>query len=64
MGIANVKISVIFNSMNKKRIAHRVDKWEYSGGHVGHLWKDLDGNKHDNTKDIIESYCKKNKKLN
>ena len=21
-------------------IAERVDKWEYSGGHVGHLWKD------------------------
>ena len=45
-----------------KMIAERVDKWYYSGGYVGHLWKDLGGKKHDNTKDIMESYCKKNKK--
>ncbi len=26
-----------------KLIAERVDKWYYSGGYVGHLWKDLGG---------------------
>ena len=56
-----MKISVIFNSMNKQRIAHRVDKWDYVGGHVGHLWKDLSGKKHNGISDIIESYWKQNK---
>ena len=42
----------------KKLIAKRVDKWEYSGGHVGHLWEDLDGKKHNGISDIIESYWK------
>ena len=45
-----------------KMIAERVDKLYYSGGYVGHLWKALGGKKDDNTKDIMESYCKKNKK--
>lgn len=45
----------------KKLIAKRVDKWEYSGGHVGHLWEDLDGKKHNGISDIIESYWKQNK---
>ena len=44
-----------------KRIAYRVDKWEYVGGHPGHLWKDLSGKKHNNISDIIESYWKQNK---
>ena len=35
-----------------KRIAHRVDKWSYVGGHVGHLWKDLNDKKHNNISDI------------
>tara|TARA_Y100000310_G_scaffold307279_1_gene349238 strand:- start:1099 stop:1305 length:207 start_codon:yes stop_codon:yes gene_type:complete len=43
-----------------KRIAHRVDKWSYVGGHVGHLWKDLHGNQHNNISDIMERYCIRN----
>ena len=56
MEIVNVKISV-----NKKRIAHRVDKWNYVGGHVGHLWKDLNGKKHNSISDIIQSHFVSNK---
>ena len=44
-----------------KRIANRVDKWDYSGGHIGHLWKDLNGKKHNNISDIMQSYFISNK---
>ena len=44
-----------------KRIANRVDKWEYVGGHVGHLWKDSNGKKHNSISDIIERYWLRNK---
>ena len=44
-----------------KRIAHRVDKWAYAGGHPGHLWKDLNGKKHNSISDIIENYYIRNK---
>jgi hypothetical protein len=44
-----------------KKIAERVDKWSYVGGHVGHLWKDLSGQKHNSISDILERYWKRNK---
>ena len=47
--------------MSMKRIAHRVDKWEYVGGHVGHRWKDLYSKEHNSISDIIESYWLRNK---
>ncbi len=48
--------------LRMKRIAHRVDKWEYSGGHVGHLWQDLQGEKHNSISDILEGYSKRYKR--
>ena len=56
--------------LNKKRaipevtysvIANRIDKWEYVGGHVGHLWMDLRNKKHNGISDIIQSYFVRNK---
>lgn len=47
-----------------KRIGYRVDKWEYSGGHVGHLWQDLQGEKHNSISDIMEGYSKRTKQTN
>ena len=44
-----------------KRIAHRVDKWEYVGGHVGHLWKDSNGKKHNSISDIMQRHFIRNK---
>ena len=44
-----------------RRIANRVDKWSYVGGHVGHLWKDLNGKKHNSISDIIQSHFVSNK---
>ncbi len=26
-----------------KRIAHRTDKWDYSGGDIGNIWVDIKG---------------------
>jgi hypothetical protein len=45
----------------RKRIANRVDKWNYVGGHVGHLWKDLNGKKHNSISDIMHNHFVSNK---
>ena len=44
-----------------KRIAHRIDKWDYSGGDVCNIWLDMKGKKYHHIISILETYYKKDK---
>ena len=44
-----------------KRIAHRTDKWDYSGGDVGNIWVDIKGKQYHNIVSILKTYSKKDK---
>ena len=44
-----------------KRIAHRTDKWDYSGGDVGNIWVDIKGKKDWHIVNILKTYSKKDK---
>ena len=44
-----------------KRIAHRTDKWDYSGGDVGNIWVDIKGKKYHHIVNILKTYSKKDK---
>ena len=41
-----------------KRIAHRIDKWDYSGGDVGNIWVDIKGKQYHHIVSIMEAYYK------
>ena len=44
-----------------KRIAHRTDQWDYSGGDVGNIWVDIKGKKYWHIVNILKTYSKKDK---
>ena len=44
-----------------KRIAHRTDQWDYSGGDVGNIWVDIKGKKYHHIVNILKTYSKKDK---
>ena len=44
-----------------KRVAHRIDKWMYSGGDVGNIWVDTKGKQYHHIVSILETYFKKDK---
>ena len=48
-----------------KRIAHRTDQWDYSGGDVGNIWVDINGKQYHNIINLMETYYKniKNRKF-
>jgi len=46
-----------------KKIAHRVDKWDYTGGDIGNIWVDTSGKKYHHVTNIME-YNSKIKKIN
>ena len=41
-----------------KKIAHRTDKWDYSGGDIGNIWVDTKGKKYHHIVSIMEAYYK------
>ena len=46
-----------------KKIAHRIDKWEYTGGDIGNIWVDTNGKTYHHITNIME-YNSKIKKIN
>ena len=44
-----------------KRIAHRIDQWDYSGGDVGNIWVDIKGKKYHHIISILKTYYKDNR---
>ena len=44
-----------------KRIAHRIDKWHYVGGDIGHIWVDTKGKQYHHIVSIMETYYKDNR---
>ena len=44
-----------------KTIAHRTDKWMYSGGDVGNIWVDTKGKQYHHIVSILEIYYKDNR---
>ena len=41
-----------------KKIAHRTDKWDYSGGDIGNIWVDTKGKKYHHIVSIMEAQYK------
>ena len=41
-----------------KKIAHRTDKWDYSGGDIGNIWVDTKGKQYHHIVSIMEAYYK------